>query len=188
MNVQFLIAYFALCFTAGTIFGAAMFMLYGLHQLKKINAKVKLSTSAREKDATYQSIKDRLTKAQEMTQRQFDILAAMDAPSKNSLHSRYKNQLSQEVRELETEKSSILRSIINDGFDPEITILNEKGQKEKLKLSEYLSRVDAADINSAPPPPPTDSGDPSIKKVGKFYVYSSSTVKPASDGSEETNN
>lgn len=189
MDILVVASYFMLGFLTGT----GSVIAYGMYSLKKITKhKDALSRQAEQTQKTKEmlvaSIKDRLTKAHEMTQKQFDLLAELDMPSKNSLHSKWKNQISREVRLLEDEKVSLLKSILADGFDPEIAILNESYQKERIKLSDYLKKIDkAVGSETPPPPPPPENSGTTLKKVGRFFVYSGGGSSDQSDSEEPTN-
>jgi hypothetical protein len=184
---------FLLGFLLGTIAGVIFTIVYGMYQLKKLansrGEKVKaLEEKVKLQEAKFNSIKERLNEAQQLTEKQFELLGALDQPSKNALHSKYKNNISHEVRQLEEDKVKILRSIILDGYDPEITILNEKSEKMRIKLSEYLIKLDRQN-GVTPPPPPPENSKTTVKKIGKFVVYSGggSSKEGKGDG-EDTNN
>jgi flagellar biosynthesis GTPase FlhF len=166
---------------------------YGMYSLKKITKqKESLLKQAEQTQKTKEllvaSIKDRLTKAHEMTQKQFELLAELDMPSKNAVHSKWKNGISREVRQLEDDKVALLKSILADGFDPEIAILNESYQKEKIKLSDYLKKIEkTVGSETPPPPPPPENSGTTLKKVGRFFVYSGGGPTNT-NSSEEPNN
>jgi hypothetical protein len=87
------------------------------------------------------SIRDRLAKAQEITRQQLDLRDQASQPSKNSMHSKWKNGLIGEINALEEEKKSILESILKDGHDPFVMVLDEEtGSTKKIPLSEFLGR------------------------------------------------
>jgi hypothetical protein len=162
-------------FLLGVLVGAAGIMTYGYAQVKK--AKQKLAKKfaeelGKETDDVQQGVKtvtERLTKAQEITDRQLELLAAAEQPSKNALHSQYKNGLAAEIKDLEEEKMDLLHSIIRDGYDPTLNVRID-GVPERIKLSAYLARAGVL-----PPPLPEEDGpkDPNApRKVGKFLVYS----------------
>jgi hypothetical protein len=185
-NVVVSFAYFLL----GFLLGSGAVMGYGMYSLKKAAKKKQATLKAlqktqQEKQNMFESIKKRLVEAQDLTQKQFELLAELDAPSKNALHSKYKNQIIHELRKIEDEKMIILRSILSDGFDPEIAIINDRAEKEKVKLSEYLSRMDDKESGETPPPEPPPESGITVKKVGKFFVYSGGGA-PTSN-SEEPN-
>jgi len=155
-------------FLAGFILGmttmAALFVGYGYYTLRKLNAlKKKIVDQVKgkldEQDKKRESIIARLKQAQAITEQQLDIRSATDQPSKNALHSRYKNGLIGDIKKLEEEKIAILRSILDDGFDPLINVRDENGEVRELPLSHFVNQA---------PAPEQDPNAP--KRVGKFIV------------------
>ena len=88
------------------------------------------------------SIQERLTKVKEITARQLELRAQSDGPLKSSLHGKYRNSLINEMKSLEQEKNDILRSILKDGLDPELSVMDEVGGTTTMKLSEYMAYID----------------------------------------------
>jgi hypothetical protein len=155
-------------FFLGIVATITGFMLYAMITVRKLKAAKKnivdeLRKKLDEQDAKRESIIARLKQAQAITEQQLDIRAATDQPSKNALHSRYKNGLISDIKKLEEEKIAILQSILNDGFDPTISVIDETGQKQELPLSHFVSKAAATT-----PPPTPDPNAP--KRVGKFVV------------------
>ena len=109
-----------------------------------------------------ESIIDRLKQAQAITQQQLDLGASAEQPSKNALHSRYKNGLVGEIKKLEDDKLKLLQSILDDGFDPLITVIDSDGTRQELPLSHFVNSKEAGIATS--PNPDTS------KRTGKFVV------------------
>lgn len=171
--MEFILGFFAGLLTATIIIVG--YGMYKLRQLSKARDKIigELQKSAQDAEKSLKNVTERLNKAREITEKQLGLLGQIDQPSKNALHSKWKNDLNHEVRKLEDEKNEILRSILKDGYDPTITILNANDQKETIKLSDYLARIGLTKEDPAPP-----SDDPNgPKKVGKFMVYSGGNSK-----------
>ena len=170
---------YMLFFLIGAIAGAATFMYYGLQQVRKMKKtkqtlidEVKKKT--RELEQKTNSIKERLIRAQQIAQTQMDLRAQAEMPSKNGLHSKYKNGLVTEITELEQEKINLLKTIITDGFNPMITIIQDDGTKEEIPLSDYIETAQqSADIvtGKKPETPPLDNAANEPRKIGKFFVY-----------------
>jgi hypothetical protein len=124
----------------------------------------------------YQTVKPRLKKAAEISNQQLDLLAQTQAPSMNALHSKFKNELVGQIKSLENEKRDLLRSILKEGFDPNLTIGTPDGGKEVLRLSEYMTR------NGIPLDQPADAAPmpPQAKptKAGKFFVINGGKDDP----------
>lgn len=168
---------------AGAILGAIGLAVLGYWLLrrdrKKLELKVQEETKRRKDEKTkYAQVKPRLERAAEITQRQAEIMLEVEQPSKNSLHSRYKNDLISEARKLEEEKRSLLQSIIADGFNPDVTVNTQFGL-QKVPLSEYLRELGietdpsilSNKLPTSPPPPPTEANKSAkVRQVGKFFV------------------
>lgn len=158
--MEFLVGFFA-----GMISAALLFAGYGYYQLtrmKKVKNNVldEIKKKLTEQDAKRASIIERLKRAQAITEQQLDIRDATDLPSKNALHSRYKNGLISDIKKLEEEKIAILQSILDDGFDPVISVIDDNGHKQELPLSHFVSKT-------TPTLPPTPD---SPKRVGNFVI------------------
>ena len=166
-------------FFFGVLCGITLYFAYGCHQYNKIK-KVKeglitqMQERSKEMSEKGNSIKERLIKASELAQAQVALKGQLDAPSKNALHSRYKNGLIGEIQHMEEEKLSLLRTVLAEGYDPLITVVNETGIAEQVTLSSYVSQASMAlsEFTGTPPPPPTDAASVNQpRKAGKFVVY-----------------
>jgi hypothetical protein len=175
---------YAVIFVWGMLIGVTAFVGYGMYQVRKIKkAKTSLLEEVKKKavdlEQKYGSVKDRLLKAAQIAQTQMELRSQAEMPSKNSLHSKYKNGLAAEINELEQQKLDVLKSVLAEGFNPMITVIHDGGSKEELPLSDYVLMSQDA-VNSiagnkkevTPPPPPTSPESVAPKKVGKFFVYS----------------
>ena len=175
-------------------------MTLGLYKLKQISKKELitmdvittelekateiLKAKVLEKRSIIESVQSRLNEVHEIFAKQHALHAALDMPSKNATHSRYKNGLVGELKELEEKKYNILQSILKDGHDPIIGVVNEDGTKQDMKLSEFVAQYDGAEPSkegefppaaSAKVPEEKDEIDEELdkgKKAGKFVVYS----------------
>jgi hypothetical protein len=164
-------------FFLGVLFGGSLFTFYGFLQARKLEkAKesliAQLKDKAKELDEKRNSIADRLKKASELAQQQLALKAQMEAPSQNGLHSRYKNGLAGEIYDMEEEKLQLLRTVLAEGFDPMITIINESGTREEVPLSAYVNQASGMlneNHGTKLPTTPTDPNQP--RKAGKFVVY-----------------
>jgi TPP-dependent 2-oxoacid decarboxylase len=181
----------------GLVTGAILTMMFVSHRLVKAISKQSeksneelekvaqiMKAKILEKRSQIVSVQSRLAEVYGISQRQHELQAAADQPSKNALHSRHKNGIIGELKELEEKKHSVLKSILKDGFDPVISVLNEDGTKEEMKLSQFVARYDGIDPlkeGELPPAAPVtkpeekDEIDEEIekgRKAGKFVVYS----------------
>lgn len=160
----------------GFMFGIFATVAYGLFQMRKVDRMKKEAIEqvrqvAEEMEKKAAGWKDRMTKVTDITKAQIEMRSRLDEPSKNALHSKYKNDMVQEIKTLEEEKIAILRSILTDGHDPEVTIETAEGRK-KIKLSEYFVAAGLDTGDSVEPTDPEGGGDGSVRRAGKFVVYS----------------
>lgn len=101
------------------------------------------------------SVRQRLNKVQDLTQEQLGILGMMDKPQSGPLEGRNRKYLQAQLTEIEEEKLNLMKSIIKDGFNPKIKILNDQGEVETITLESFLDRKKDRD-------PPVN--DPTPKK------------------------
>lgn len=127
------------------------------------------------------SVNERLSKVKEITTQQLALQAQITMPQKNSLDGKYKNRLMNEVKTLEEEKVQILNSILQDGHDPEVNVLGDDGEPQRMKLSEFL------EIQGTKMPLPKE--EPKTKMVGKFTVLKGGKGEtPSDDGNTDKPN
>jgi hypothetical protein len=144
------------------ILGVWTFFLYKKQNKEKIKAIAEINKAAEELDKAksgYASVKERLNKVRELTKVQMTLSSQVEIPQKNSLDGKFKNGLSKEVKKIEEEKAVILRSILADGYDPEVSILGDSGT-ESMKLSQFLGSINSKESVTTVP----------IKKESKFSV------------------
>lgn len=155
-----LIAFFIFGMCCGVALCAGMVMYLGKQVLK-----------TKEKSSTKTSLSDRMKRVKEISSEQLELTRSIDGPQKNSLHGKHKNSLVNRLKALEEEKNDILRSIIADGYDPELTTVNESGVVDKMKLSEYMAYMGITmEPSKTKEKPKADQPKPSIERLGKFTV------------------
>lgn len=145
-------------FVCGVVSGfmvAIVFMLeMGRRALsKKLDTKVKTNT-----------LTDRMKRVKDITTEQIELNRQIDGPQKNGLDGKYKNGLINKLKKLDEEKNDILKSILLDGYDPELTTMDTSGVVTQMKLSEYMVLMG---IKMEPKKPTTGVR---AEKVGKFTV------------------
>ena len=155
------------------------YLTYSMTRLRKANDK--LMKDIKEKTANVEekvlTIKNRLLQAADIAQQQMDLRAQLDLPSKNALHSKYKNQIVAQLADLEYQKIDLLKTILAEGYDPLITIIGDAGNKEEIHLSTYVDQAttqlsESGFANNTPPPPVNDTPDVNVpRKAGKFMIY-----------------
>ena len=161
-----------LAFLLGALCGTSVFMLYCWFRLKEVKKTLMDQLKAKTGDlgSKKDSIKDRLFRASDIAKAQMIIRSQMELPSKNATHSRYKNGLVSELQDLELKKLDLLKTVLAEGFDPTITVINEAGAQQEIPLSAYVNEASGqlnASLGATPP-----SNDPTQpKKASKFILY-----------------
>src|ERR1035437_871024 len=102
----------------GFMSGACLVMGYGLYQIEKM--KQIRAKATEEEDKKKKSVKDRIAQVHELAQNQIDIIAQLEMPSKNALHSKFKSDLVGALQDIECKKLDILKTVLADGFNPMI--------------------------------------------------------------------
>ena len=156
MDIIVVFAYFIL----GVITGATGVITLALMMAKRSLDKLKKDT---ETNGKKESVGSRMKKVKDITTEQLDLQSQALGPQKNALHGWFKNGINGRIKELELQKADILKSIITDGFDPEITVVDGAGVVTTIKLSEFLAQTGIV----VPPKDPKSS----TKQVGKFTVH-----------------
>lgn len=159
MEILTVLAFFILGMVSGACLTIATTVVLG----KRILDRNKQEPATKKPE----SVNSRMKKVKEITQEQLSLQSGAQGPQKNALHGRYKNGLIGRIKELETEKNDILKSILADGFDPEITVMDEAGVVTNIKLSEFMAQNGI----TMPPKQEPVKPAPSAKQVGKFTVY-----------------
>ena len=174
-----LVLYVSIIFVCGVITGVftvGMYLRYKVKKLRTSNNKTKedivdeFKKLAEKLQSKESSIKDRLLQAQEIARQQVEIKSMAEAPSKNALHSRHKNGLIGDIAELERQKLALLRSILDDGLDPTITVITAAGNREELLLSAYVAEAELS-LNEYSPASKTPEAPDTPRQVGKFTVH-----------------
>jgi len=132
----------------GFVFGVATVMsmafYYAGKEMKKKKSRVmdfyKELDKVKDTLKKATDVQERMNKVKQITKEQLDLQMQVELPQKNALDGQYKNSLSRKITSMEEEKKGILQSILNDGFDPEITIMNSESKLETMKLSEFMTR------------------------------------------------
>jgi hypothetical protein len=101
--------------------------------------------------------------AQALADRQMELLGHAMTPSKNGLHSKWKNELASEIQDLERQKIDLFRNIVAAGYDPTVGITGADGHVEHVKMSETIKQFDAR--NGGEKLPGTPAKEPQLAKV-----------------------
>lgn len=173
MNFVILFVFFLFGIIGGIILCIGITYYFGKRALEKRNKEVSGGAAATTPKKV-ESIASRMKRVKEITDEQMDLQGQISMPQKNALHGKFKNGLMDRLKDLEDQKNEILRSIVADGFDPEITVMDEIGVVSNIKLSDFLAQNGIAVSQK------TDK--PSTKQLGKFTIYKGGK----DDGSDNT--
>ena len=150
-----------LMFVLGFAVALVSILFYGFSTLKSsevAKAKVKKTESLLqqiiEKTKSIKpldpSVKARLEESFDITEKQLSILGMLDMPQSGPLHGKHKNLLVHELKALETKKMELLKSIVEEGHNPKLVIINsDSGERESVFLSDFLNKQASADKESA---------------------------------------
>lgn len=134
MDLNIIVGTFVLGFIVGFISMVSVVYFIGRGAIKKKLGKSLFSNN----DVVAESVLSRLKEVRDITERQLDLQSKTDRPQKNALDGKYKNSLMAEIKELEEQKFTLLKSIIDDGFDPTVKTIGLTGELEDVKLSTLL--------------------------------------------------
>lgn len=85
------------------------------------------------------SVKERFKQFRKLTETQQDLINQVYTPSKSAAHSKFKNVLTKEIKDIENRKKDILKTILDDGIDVHMTVMDPEGKTSKMKISEILA-------------------------------------------------
>ena len=112
-----------------------------------------------------ESAEARMKRIKDITKEQLELAGRADGPQKNSLDGKYKNGLIGQIKKLSEERDDIMRSLLKDNYDPELTTVDETGVVTKMKLSEYMAYM-GIKMDKPVPPKATKTSE----QIGKFTV------------------
>ena len=157
-------------FMLGVACSALCLYFYAKHAMKK---KL-LEDEAKARAQKIESVNERLNQVKELTRKQLTIQSEMESPKFSSLDAKYKMSLIEVIGELEINKNNILQSILDDGFDPSVSVMQNDGTPLPMKLSEFVALTTKAPPVETLPEVPLEYEGPKPRQVGKFTVYSGS--------------
>lgn len=173
-----------LVFVLGVITGIVLLLAtFGIILNRRGKPKVEATVDRIVKDMKLmEDVKKRFSQIEKITDAQVTLISHLDRPSAGAAHSKHKNQLAHELKRLEIEKIDVMRSIVNDGVDPMLTVIVE-GETKKLRMSEAIALHDTTVGPSlgAAPGTKTDTNIPSIPNKKIRLVVNNKETKDASD-------
>lgn len=159
MNLPIALAIFFIGFVWGVI-SLVMFTIFlGKRALDRKKKELTESTADGKP-----SLEERMKRYKDITEEQLGMMSNGEGPQKNGMDGKFKNSVNRTIKSLEEEKTSILKSIIVDGHDPDISVLDPlDGTVTRMKLSQYMLE---SGITTPPKEEPLKS-----KQFGKFVLY-----------------
>lgn len=142
--------------------------ILALHIIFK-DRKPKFNTNepdVNDKDLYEKLVYDRLQRVKEISDRQGVLFIQATMPSKNAMHSKHQNRIVNEIKTLEKEKLELLTAILNDGYDPMVTMQDpHSGEVKQERLSAFMNEIppDVVKENTTP--------NTKVTQRGKFKVY-----------------
>lgn len=166
------IGYFLLGMAMGAMATLLAITLYMRHLVNEAKTKLTSGFGGKSIDSKeqFEDIKEKLARVKEITTKQLELQSSVGGPQKNAMDGKHQNFVIAELKRMEQEKGEILQSIIKDGYNPSITIMDGNGDLEEMSLSEYLGLMD---FDTEPEKP-----------TGKFTVIRGG--KSDDDGGETT--
>lgn len=129
-----------LVWLAGVMNGFIITSFLVMHIGRKALSKTRDTASPRKPEITDDEIRGRIRAVKELTDLQIALQVSTDGPQKNAMDGKYKNQINKQIKDLEEQKVELLKSIIDDGFDPVISVANTDGTIENLSLSAFMAQ------------------------------------------------
>lgn len=161
--LQIAVVFFA-GFATGVV-GLTTFTLY--LGTKSISKKEKAISALKKSNEELKDMNARMKRVKDIASEMSALSQRIDGPQKNGLDGKFKNNIIGQIKLLDEEKNDLLKSIIRDGHDPEITTLDESGVKTQMKLSEYMAYMG---IFMEPKESKPEVKTPRTEQIGKFTV------------------
>ena len=170
-------------FLVGILFGIIGYFSFSLLLSVRASSlddkKIKVIISEAEKIG---SIKYRFSLAEEMSKQQMDLMDKIYEPSKGAAHSRWKNEIIQQVDAIEKDKLDIFRTLIKDGVDPYIQFAGPEGQMEKIRMSEAVARAESNQDIPLTKEPINNTDSKSPRKDSSNLIDITSILKEKKNG------
>ena len=124
-----------------------------------LNEEIKNFREPKEIATPPKSLDARMKRINEIANIQLNLLSQMDTEQIPALTDVNKNHIRSLLKEIEDEKLVLLRSILDDGLDPEISTIDDAGVIAKTKLSDFMSTRQPRKV------------DVKDRRIGKFTLY-----------------
>lgn len=141
-----LFAIYILLTTTLLFFGMFIYETHHAHKLiiafktyeKEVDKLVQGINTSHKRAELLGSVKERFKEFRKLTDTQKDLLGQINQPSANASHSKFKNTIVRELKDIEEKKKEILESILNDGIDVHISMIDMNGETSKILISKFL--------------------------------------------------
>jgi hypothetical protein len=153
MSLFFMIAYLRAKLEVGKILTA--FTVYET----SVQAVLKSIQDVHKNGEKLGSIKERFKQFTALSDQQQQLASHVYAPSASASHSKHKNSIITQIKSIEEEKRAILKTILDDGFDATILMIDGDGNKTKKKISEILADnpTGSTDVGKTDPKTPRNN-------------------------------
>ena len=149
--------FFANLLSTSLILAMVLTFLIGYGAKKNLQDVVKeTNTAPTKRKVDVAKVTQLIKDAEGLAKQQTDLSSQAQQPSKGAAHSRWKNGLIAQMRELEDKKIEVFRKIVAEGYDPKIGVLRPSGEVEQLPMSEAIKVWEMEDAPKMPPAEPAD--------------------------------
>lgn len=173
-------------FLIGFIFGVlALIAFFVITDIKTTNLDRSKINDIIEEAEKVGSIKYRFSIAEQLSHQQMDLLKQIYAPSKSASHSKWKNEIVQQVEIIEKEKIELFKSIVADGADPYLQFPGPDGELEKIRMSEAIKRSETnSDLPTGKHMPKTETISP---REGTSNVFDLNAFREGKNNDKSSN-
>lgn len=98
--------------------------------------------------AVYARVRAKIGEINRIIEAQFDIWGQIDRPDKGASHSKWKRELIGRVNDLEAEKMDTFKSILDEGVDLTVSVMESNGAKHNKKMSQIVEEYNASKLNT----------------------------------------
>jgi HD superfamily phosphohydrolase len=92
----------------------------------------------------------KFNEALKISDEQQELMARLDGPSKGAAFSRWRNDVREELMDLERKKIDLFKEILADGIDPYITVKYKDDSSVKIRMSEAVQKFEELDKPAFP--------------------------------------
>lgn len=135
------------------------------------------SRSNSKKMMTVKKSKEYFNEINEITKEQMTIYGSLQGPSASASHSKYRNDIIAQFKELERKKREIMQKLVDQGVDPMIHTMDGAGNLNEIRMSELLK----TDTDIFGTTTPTDQKTPRKKQGNVISLFNEENDDEPSD-------